>query len=120
MSESIPDQYGHGQNWKPARLERVPSFSKRNAVEKNFVCHCFSCEPPRRVLLWRRVTTLAEVKTAVDALSAAEQQQLMLHLAARLRIKGKSAKEKQTSCRDRKTDWMAEDEAAMRRFRPDA
>jgi len=68
------------------------------------------------------MTTLAEVKTAADALSATEQQQLMLHLAARLQAQGAPLPEPSASasCRDKKTDWMAEDEAAMRRFRPGA
>jgi hypothetical protein len=80
----------------------------------------FSLSASKQVCYFAFVTTLAEVKTAIDALSAAEQQQLMLHLAARLKAKGKSSNEKQASCRDRKDDWMAEDEAAMRRFRPRA
>jgi hypothetical protein len=66
------------------------------------------------------MTTLAEVKTAADALSATEQQQLMLHLVARLQAQGASLPETPASCREKKTDWMAEDEAAMRRFRPGA
>jgi hypothetical protein len=66
------------------------------------------------------MTTLAEVKTAADALPATEQQQLMLHLAARLQAQGTPPPETSSTCRDKKTDWMAEDEAAMRRFRPNA
>jgi hypothetical protein len=66
------------------------------------------------------MTTLAEIKTAADALSASEQQQLMLFLAARLQAQGAPPPETPPLPRDIKTDWMAEDEAAMRRFHPDA
>jgi hypothetical protein len=64
------------------------------------------------------VTTLAELKTAADALPATEQQQLMLYLAARLQAEGASLPETPSFPREKKSDWMAEDEAAMRRFRP--
>jgi hypothetical protein len=67
------------------------------------------------------MTTLAEIKTAADALPASEQQQLLLFLAARLQAQGASPPtEAPPLPRDMKTDWMAEDEAAMRRFHPDA
>jgi hypothetical protein len=66
------------------------------------------------------VTTLAEIKTAADALPASEQQQLMLFLAARLKAQGAPLPENPPLPREMKADWMAEDEAAMRRFRPNA
>jgi len=66
------------------------------------------------------VTTLAEIETAADALSAIEKQQLMLYLATRLQAQGASLPETPTLPRERLGDWMAEDEAAMRRFRPSA
>lgn len=66
------------------------------------------------------VTTLAEIETAADALSAAEMQQLMLHLAARLEAQGALLPAANPCPRERASDWMAEDEAAMRRFRPNA
>lgn len=66
------------------------------------------------------MTTLAEIETAADALSVLEKQQLMLHLAARLQAQGAILPEIASVPRDKVADWMAEDEAAMRRFRPTA
>ena len=64
------------------------------------------------------MSTLAELKSAADALPAIEQQQLMLYLADRLQARGNALPETPSLFRDWKSDWMAEDEAAMRRFRP--
>ena len=66
------------------------------------------------------VTTLAEIETAAEALSDAEKQQLMLYLAARLKAQGGSLPETPAHPCERASDWMAEDEAAMRRYRPNA
>jgi hypothetical protein len=66
------------------------------------------------------VSNLAELKSAADDLPAIEQQQLMLYLADRLEARGASLPETPSLFRDWKADWMAEDEAAMRRFRPGA
>jgi hypothetical protein len=62
--------------------------------------------------------TLAEIELAANALSASEKQQLMLFLAARLQAEGTPLPFTADLPRDMKTDWMAEDEAAMRRFHP--
>jgi hypothetical protein len=66
------------------------------------------------------MTTLAEIETAADALSTDEKQQLMLYLAARLQAQGAPLPNPLAPSREALTDWMAEDEAAMRRFRPNA
>jgi hypothetical protein len=66
------------------------------------------------------MTTLAEIETAADALSVAEKQQLMLYLAARLQAQGAPLPNQLPLSHEMLTDWMAEDEAAMRRFRPNA
>jgi hypothetical protein len=63
---------------------------------------------------------LAEIETAADALPAAEKQQLMLFLATRLQAQGATLPETPFVPRERASDWMAEDEAAMRRFHPGA
>jgi hypothetical protein len=76
--------------------------------------------PPDEVLYIRAMTTLAEIETAANALSAIEKQQLMLYLATRLQAEGASLPETPALPRERLGDWMAEDEAAMRRFRPSA
>ncbi|MGA2748071.1 MAG: hypothetical protein ABSG59_04775 [Verrucomicrobiota bacterium] len=64
--------------------------------------------------------TLAEIEAATDALSASDQQQLFLYLAARLQSKGSPLPQSPPLSSDAMVDWMAEDEAAMRRFRPGA
>jgi hypothetical protein len=66
------------------------------------------------------MTTLAEIETAAAALSDAEKQHLMLFLVACLQAKGAPLSEKALLSREMKTDWMAEDEAAMRRIHPTA
>jgi hypothetical protein len=66
------------------------------------------------------MTTLAEIETAADALSATEQQQLMLFLVGRLQAQGAPLPETPLRSREMMTDWMAEDEAAMRRVHPSA
>jgi hypothetical protein len=75
---------------------------------------------PGQVWYFLAMTTLAEIETAADALSAAEKQQLMLYLAARLQAQGTPPPDFPALPREMPPDWMAEDEAAMRRFRPNA
>jgi hypothetical protein len=58
--------------------------------------------------------TLAEIEAATDVLTASDQRKLMLYLAARLQAQGAPLPE----MREPRVDWMAEDEAAMRRFSP--
>jgi hypothetical protein len=64
--------------------------------------------------------TLAEIEAAADALSASDQQQLFLYLAARLQSQGAPLPQSPPLSSDALVDWMAEDEAVMRRFRPSA
>ena len=66
------------------------------------------------------MTTLAEIETAAETLSVPEQQQLMLYLAARLHSQGESLPHDPSIASGGIGDWMAEDEAAMRRIRPGA
>jgi hypothetical protein len=66
------------------------------------------------------MTTLAEIETAADALSALEKQQLMLFLATRLQAQGAPLPQTPLLFPEMMTDWMAEDEAAMRRIHPNA
>ncbi len=64
------------------------------------------------------MTSLDEIETAANALPIAEKQQLMLFLAARLLEQGEPLPEFSGLAGGMRTDWMAEDEAAMRRFHP--
>lgn len=66
------------------------------------------------------MTTLSEIELAADSLTATEKQQLMLYLASRLQAQGVPLPESSGLSRDRSSDWMAEDEAAMRSFRTGA
>jgi hypothetical protein len=65
------------------------------------------------------MTTLAEIEAAIDALPASEKQHLLLFVASRLEAQGIPFDARALS-REQLVDWMAEDEAAMRRFRPNA
>lgn len=64
------------------------------------------------------MTTLAEIQAAIDALPASETQHLLAYVAARLKAQGITLPDPHGIARDQRVDWMAEDEAAMRRFHP--
>jgi hypothetical protein len=66
------------------------------------------------------MTTLAEIESAIDALPASEKQLLLLYVAARLKAPGVALPDALSLSHEQLVDWMAEDEAAMRRFRPNA
>ncbi len=64
------------------------------------------------------MSTLAEIEAAAEKLPAEQKQELMVFLAARLRAQGagRTAEPRQFSP-DQTAEWIAEDEADMRRFR---
>ena len=62
------------------------------------------------------MSTLAEIEAAVDALPAAEKQQLLLFIAARLRSQGGSLPAPREFTREQVDAWIAEDEADMKGF----
>ncbi len=64
------------------------------------------------------MTTLAEIEAAIDGLPASEKQQLLLYVAARLKALGAAIPDAHTLSHEQIIDWLAEDEAAMRRFHP--
>ena len=64
------------------------------------------------------MTTLADIEAAIEALPASEKQHLLLYVAARLKAEGAALPDTQMLFRDQAADWMAEDEAVMRRFHP--
>ena len=55
------------------------------------------------------MTTLAEVEAAADALSAEEKRELLLFLAARLRVAGQPLPEPRRFPRRPLLDWIDED-----------
>ena len=74
----------------------------------------FPCGAGMLVLRSRAMITLAEIEAASDALSTADKSKLILYLAAQLHAQGGALPE--TFLRELGFDWMAEDEAVMRRF----
>jgi hypothetical protein len=62
------------------------------------------------------MTTLDDIQSASDVLSVTDKQQLMLYLAASLQAQGAPLPNLPGFSDELGTDWMAEDEAAMRRF----
>jgi hypothetical protein len=62
------------------------------------------------------VSKLDEIEAAAEALTPEEKQQLMLFLATRLRGQGGGMPEPRKFSREQMADWIAEDEADMRRF----
>ena len=63
------------------------------------------------------MSTLAEIEAAADALSSEQKQELLLFLAVRLRAQSGPPPEPRKFSPDQMTDWIAEDEADMGRFR---
>lgn len=66
-----------------------------------------------------RVSTLAEIEAAADALPPKEKQELMLFLGARLRAHGAELPEPREFSPEQLADWVKEDETDMQRFRED-
>lgn len=62
------------------------------------------------------MTTLAEIETAAEALSAAEKRELVLFLTSRLRAEGAPLPEPRSIPPEQLARWMEEDEADMRQF----
>ncbi len=63
------------------------------------------------------MSTLAEIEAAADSLPAAEKQELLLFLAARLRASGARPPEPRKFSKEQMAAWIAEDEADMRQLR---
>ncbi len=63
------------------------------------------------------MSTLPEIEAAADALSPQQKQELLLFLAARLRAHGVMLPPPRKFSSQQITDWVAQDEADMRRFR---
>ena len=62
------------------------------------------------------MTTLTEIEAAADALSAEEKRELVLFLAARLRDANDPPPEPRRWSRRQMDEWIARDEADLRRF----
>ena len=68
------------------------------------------------MLVFRAMSTLAEIESAADALPPEQKQELFLFLAARLRGAGQLPPPREFS-REQIEAWIADDEEGMRRFR---
>lgn len=68
-------------------------------------------------LALERMSTLAEIERAADALPSEEKQELILFLAARLRRSGVKLPPPRKFSREQIAGWIAADEAEMQRFR---
>ena len=62
---------------------------------------------------------LAEIEADVDALPAAEKEELLLFLAARLRAESGRSPAPRKFSREQLNTWIAEDDADMQRVRDD-
>jgi hypothetical protein len=63
------------------------------------------------------MSTLAEIEAAAEALTPAQQQELLLFLAARLRARAAKSPEPRKFSRQQMSNWIAGDEADMKEFR---
>jgi len=62
------------------------------------------------------MSTLTEIEAAADSLPVEQKEQLLLFLATRLRAAGATLPEPRQLSREEIAEWIAEDEADMRRF----
>ncbi len=62
------------------------------------------------------MSTLAEIEAAADGLPVEQKEQLLVFLATRLRAAGAEPPEPRQFSREVVAEWIAEDEADLRRF----
>jgi hypothetical protein len=109
---------GYFENYQPmimsytqARLAGLCTCGPAGAQEANQLNHTPEpCYP-------FRVSTLAEIEDAADALPPEQKQELFLFLAARLRGGVGQAPPPREFTQEQVKGWIADDEAGMRRFR---
>lgn len=63
------------------------------------------------------MSTLAEIEAAADALSPEQKQELLLYLVKRMRAQGVRLPEPQEISTEQISEWMADDDLDMQRFR---
>jgi hypothetical protein len=66
------------------------------------------------------MSTLIEIEKAVEALPAREKRELLLFVAANLRSAGARPPELRDFSRTQVEGWIADDEAALKRFKAGA
>jgi hypothetical protein len=62
------------------------------------------------------MSTLSEIEAAVDALPAADKQELLFYLAARLREQASQLPAPRKFSTEQLNSWIAQDETDMQRF----
>ena len=62
------------------------------------------------------MSTLEEIESAADALSAEQKQQLLLFLLSRMRAEGVKLPEPRTFSSEQVRQWIAEDEEDLKHF----
>ena len=70
----------------------------------------------KRKTVAQRLSNLAEIEAAAEALPPEQKQELMLFLATRLRAQGTRMPEPRKFSREQTANWIAEDDADMQRF----
>lgn len=63
------------------------------------------------------MSTLAEIEAAADALSPEQKQELLLYLVKRMRAQAVRLPEPQEISAEQISEWMADDDLDMQRFR---
>lgn len=63
------------------------------------------------------MSTLAEIEAAADSLPAAQKQELLFYVAARLRAEGGVPAPPRQFTKEQMDGWIADDEADMEKFR---
>ena len=93
-------------------LSGIPEIVERLPEQK-----LFGVAAPSPTVYNIDMSTLSEIEAAVDALPAADKQELLLFLAARLREQASQLPAPRRFSSSQLSSWIAEDETDMQRFR---
>lgn len=63
------------------------------------------------------MSTLTEIEKAAESLAPRDKQELMLFLAARLRVEGARLPEPREFSREEMESWIAEDDSDLQKFK---
>jgi hypothetical protein len=85
----------------------VAGFHRSSAIFLRFI--------PRNATL-QLMSTLTEIESAADGLSAEQKQELILFLAARLRKETAELPSPREISQEQIAQWIADDEGGFRRF----
>lgn len=98
-------------------LPRSDKSQSPRATATPFVRYPAKTRPRSHCSYSLRMSTLGEIETAIDALPAAEHQELLLFIASRLRgVTGNMPKPRKYT-QEQVDAWIAEDNAEMQQLR---